>query len=331
MANAFPVALVLLPGFSMLALGAVRSVFATANELDGSLDYRVRHYGCGGDSVVSQCGLAIEVEPLDTLLMASPSAVLLLADERVDDDVSAEVGSYLAPMVARHAGDGELWLGAVGVAPHVLASQGFLDGYRASIHWQVLGDAMQRFPRTAFNTNIYEIDRDRLSCGGGASTVDLLLAWIAGRHGTVFSAELAASLGVERLRAADERQPMTSSAQPAIGSARIKDALELMEANLAEPLQSDDIARLVGVSRRQLERLFRQHLDTLPSRYYLELRLKHARRQLRQTTQSILQVGLSCGFASGAHFSTSYRNHFGYTPREERARRAMPTVASIAI
>ena len=97
-----------------------------------------------------------------------------------------------------------------------------------------------------------------------------------------------------------------------------------MEANLSEPLQADDIARLVGVSRRQLERLFRQHLEALPSRYYLELRLKHARRQLKQTTQSILQVGLASGFASGSHFSTAYRNCFGYTPREERARRLMP-------
>jgi transcriptional regulator GlxA family with amidase domain len=81
---------------------------------------------------------------------------------------------------------------------------------------------------------------------------------------------------------------------------------------------------LVGVSRRQLERLFRQHMDTFPSRYYLELRLKHARRQLKQTTQSILQVGLACGFTSGPHFSTTYRNYFGYTPREERARHSMP-------
>ena len=96
----------------------------------------------------------------------------------------------------------------------------------------------------------------------------------------------------------------------------------LMEANLGEPLPTEDIARLVGVSRRQLERLFKQHLDELPSRYYAELRLARARRLLQQTSQSILQVGLGCGFSSGSHFSNAYRTRFGRTPREERSQRA---------
>jgi len=95
-----------------------------------------------------------------------------------------------------------------------------------------------------------------------------------------------------------------------------------MEANLGEPLPTDDIARLVGVSRRQLERLFKQHLDELPSRYYARLRLTRARRLLQQTSQSILQIGLACGFASGSHFSNAYRAHFGHTPRDERSQRA---------
>ncbi len=102
---------------------------------------------------------------------------------------------------------------------------------------------------------------------------------------------------------------------------KLAEALALMKANFEEPLPGDDIARLVGVSRRQLERLFKQHLDTLPSKHYLELRLAHARMLLQDSSQSILQVGLACGFSSGPHFSSTYRAHFGITPREERSRR----------
>ena len=175
------------------------------------------------------------------------------------------------------------------------------------------------------------MDRNRLSAAGGATTLDLMLAWLAERHDKSFCAEVAAQLGIERVRLSSERQAMPASAQPAVGSARIKEALELMEANLGEPLPTEDIARLVGISRRQLERLFRQHMDTLPSRYYLELRLKATRRQLKQTSQSILQIGLSCGFVSGPHFSTAYRTFFGHTPREERARHARPRAASVDV
>ncbi len=95
----------------------------------------------------------------------------------------------------------------------------------------------------------------------------------------------------------------------------------LMEANLEEPLSTDDIASLVGMSRRQLERLFKQFLNRQPSRYYLELRLARSRQLLQGTHHSIVQVGLMCGFSSGSHFSTAFGALFGNTPRQERQRK----------
>jgi transcriptional regulator GlxA family with amidase domain len=95
----------------------------------------------------------------------------------------------------------------------------------------------------------------------------------------------------------------------------------LMEANIEEPLTTDEIAQHVCVSRRQLERIFKQYLNRVPSQYYLELRLNKARQMLMQTSKSIIQIGLSCGFSSGPHFSSAYRNFFGATPREDRNQR----------
>lgn len=290
--------------------------------------YQVRQYAADGSLALAQCELSVAAEPLDKLHQAAPGLLMLIADERVDEQVARAVGSHLRQQLHRCGNDGPWVLGASGAGAQVLAEHGFLDGYRAAVHWQILDDAVKRYPGTAFTPGLFEIDRNRISAGAGAAVLDLLLHWLGLRHGSTFAAEVAAGLGLDRLRGGDERQPVPASAQPALGSARLKEALELMAANLAEPLQAEDIARLVGVSRRQLERLFRQHMDTFPSRYYLELRLKHARRQLKQTTQSILQVGLACGFASGPHFSTTYRHHFGYTPREERARHTMPQVAT---
>ena len=86
-------------------------------------------------------------------------------------------------------------------------------------------------------------------------------------------------------------------------------------------LTTDEIAQHVCVSRRQLERIFKQYLTRVPSQYYLELRLNRARQMLMQTSKSIIQIGLSCGFSSGPHFSSAYRNFFGVTPREDRNQR----------
>lgn len=328
MPTPFSVSLILLPGFSLFALGAVRSVFAAANEVSGVKLYRIEQYAADGSQVLTQCGISIAAEPLNKLNNSQPALLMLIADERVSEHVADVVGSHLMQQLNRFDHDNESVLGACGAGAQVLAEYGLLDGYRTAIHWQILTDSVKRYPATVFTPCLFEIDRNRISAGAGAAVLDLLIHWLGLRHGSTFAAEVAAGLGLDRVRGSEERQPVPASAQPALGSARLKEALELMAANLAEPLQAEDIAQLVGVSRRQLERLFRQHMDTFPSRYYLELRLKYARRQLKQTTQSILQVGLACGFTSGPHFSTTYRNYFGYTPREERARHIMPQVAN---
>jgi len=213
-------------------------------------------------------------------------------------------------------------MGGLDAGAACLAEAGLLRGHRAAIHWPHVAALAERHVDIVVSHHCYEIDRGRLSAAGHLASQDLLIAWFGLRHGDRVAQELVGALGLERLRASDERQRVPTSARLGGGSAKLAEAVALMEANLGEPLATEDIARLVGVSRRQLERLFKQHLDALPSRWYMELRLNRARRLLQQTSQSILQIGLSCGFASGPHFSNAYRAHFNHTPRDERSRRA---------
>jgi transcriptional regulator GlxA family with amidase domain len=185
----FSVSLLLLPGFSSLSLGAVRSTFAAANEQAGVELYRLRNFAVDGVTALSQCGLSVSAEPLDALNPTDEGMILLFADELVDERQAARIGTHLTSLLARRDGSEPLVLGAVGAAAHVMAQQGLLDGYRAAIHWQILADAVQSFSRTVFSTNVFELDRDRLSCGGGATALDLLLHWLGHRHGSGFAAE----------------------------------------------------------------------------------------------------------------------------------------------
>lgn len=113
-------------------------------------------------------------------------------------------------------------------------------------------------------------------------------------------------------------QGMDRQAEPTVLPPRLQQALALMDTHLEEPLSTEQIAQLTHLSRRHLERLFRRHLDTVPARYYLQLRLQRARELLCNTQRSIIQIGLECGFSSGPHFSSAYKNHFQLTPRDER-------------
>lgn len=91
-----------------------------------------------------------------------------------------------------------------------------------------------------------------------------------------------------------------------------------MEENLEEPISPAILAEDVGISTRQLERLFRRYLNRSPKRYYMELRLEKARNLLLQTDMSVINVALASGFTSPSHFSKCYRMHFSTTPYRER-------------
>jgi AraC-like DNA-binding protein len=159
-----------------------------------------------------------------------------------------------------------------------------------------------------------ELLRRRASIDFALTLVDILF-------GATVQAQVKEMLCVDRVRGQEERQRVALQARFGVLQPKLTEAVTLMEANIEEPLSTDDIAQLAGVSRRQLERLFKQYLGSLPSRYYLELRLQRARQLLRDTNHSIVQVGLMCGFSSGSHFSTAFGALFGNTPREERQRK----------
>ena len=349
------IGLVLLPGFSLAALAGVVEVLQATNELLDAAAYEPMLLAPQGHSVLAGSGVPVAVRPL-------ADAPALLAAWVVSDGPGPASG--VAGRVAGGAGDTRhapllAWLvaqaaagrilGGVGTGAAWLAEAGLLRGHRATVHWPHIAPLAQRHADLVVSRRRFEIDRARLSCAGQQAGRDLCITWLAQRHGAALAPALAAQLGLAQPPAADEDQRVPVSAllgsagaqgggpgwgltggQFGGGSAKLAEALALMETNLAEPLPTEEVARLVGVSRRQLERLFRQHLDALPSRWYLALRLQHARRLLRQTHQSVLQVGLGCGFASGPHFSNAYRAHFGHTPREARSARVQAWQRSAA-
>jgi transcriptional regulator GlxA family with amidase domain len=202
-----------------------------------------------------------------------------------------------------------------------LARSGALSGVRVALPWALFAEVDAVAESAILTSNLYEFDQQRLTCAGGAASLDFSLSLIEILFGKAVQAQVQEVLCVDRVRAGNERQRIALQARFGSLQPKLSEAVTLMETNLEEPLSTDEIAALVGLSRRQLERLFKQYLDNLPSRYYLELRLKRARQLLLDSHHSIVQVGLMCGFSSGSHFSTAFGLLFGITPREERQRR----------
>jgi transcriptional regulator GlxA family with amidase domain len=238
----------------------------------------------------------------------------------VADEAQAALKPANSRIVIERCRSAPFW-GGVGAGVLWLADAGVLDGVRTALPWALYADVDTNADHAVFTPNLFEIDDNRLTCCGGAASIDFALTLVEAIFGAGVQAQIKEALCVDRVRGKEERQRVALQARFGALQPKLTEAVTLMEANIEEPLSTDDIANLAGISRRQLERLFKQYLGSLPSRYYLELRLQRARQLLLETNYSIVQVGLMCGFSSGSHFSTAFGALFGNTPREERQRK----------
>jgi AraC family transcriptional regulator, L-arginine-responsive activator len=306
------VAIVALPPLSMSAVGPIVDALNLANEIDGRALYRCRMLSCDGRPVPLSGGAQWPADATFDAALACDWLIVVtgrfqpFTGHRAFLASLARVGPRTPLVTGIHHG---IWW---------LAMAGLLQGYRVAANWETYQQFAEQFEQAIVTQHIYEIDRDRATCAGGQVTLDFMLAMIGRDHGPELAERIADVLGASTLKSGDERQRIPFVTAPGERHPCLNEALRLMEANIEDPLTSDEIAGLVGVSRRQIERLFRQYLGAVPTKYYLGLRLSKARSQLQRTSKSVVQISLACGFASAAHFSNAYRERFGVTPREDR-------------
>lgn len=211
-------------------------------------------------------------------------------------------------------------VGAVSTGTLLLAEAGLLEGRCCTIHWEHLDGFRERYPEIEATQRHYEIDGPVFSAAGGAAGFDLMLQFVGRDHGSDIASAVAEQfIHPMPLEGAETSQRLPLSRRLRISHPKLAAAIEHMEANLEEPAAREEIAAAVGLSTRQVERLFMRYLGRSPARYYMDLRLKRAHDLLCQTALPVLDVSIACGFVSASHFSKCYREAYGHPPRAERA------------
>ena len=311
-------AFVLVPNFSMIAFASALEPLRIANRMAERelYSWQIVSREAGPVRASNACLVMTDQSLADVAVgpgRDSPIVILCsgLGAERIFD---RELFAWL-----RRADRAGATIGAVCTGAHLLARAGLLKGRKCTIHWENLPGFVEEFPEIEVTADLFEVDHNRLTCSGGTAALDLMLHLIASRHGQELVTKISEQCLMDRIRQPHDHQRMPYRVRLGIHHAKLINAIEMMEANVEEPLDQEMLARYVGLSRRQLERLFRKHLGRTPAQYYLELRLERARHLLYQTTMPIMNVAFATGFVSASHFSTCYRQLYGKTPRAERA------------
>src|ERR1700720_2657395 len=99
---------------------------------------------------------------------------------------------------------------------------------------------------------------------------------------------------------------------------KLRKTTELMAAHLEEEFSLIRLAREADMSEFHFSRLFKRTTGLTPSQYFIHLRMEKARRLLRETTKSVIEIGLEVGYTSPSHFAQVFRREVGIPPSEYR-------------
>ncbi len=211
-------------------------------------------------------------------------------------------------------------IGALCSGAWIMAQGGLLNGMEAAIHWEYHDAFMEEFPEVHLVRNVFVADARHVTASGGTATADLMLHLIAQDHGLDLSVAVADQMVYNAVREATAEQKVSLQSRSGMRNKHLAAALDIMKSNLEEPMPPSKIAQHLGISTRQLERLFGKYLNTSPKKFYTELRLDRARHLLVQTEMSVIDVATACGFESPGHFARVYRTAYGVTPMMQRGR-----------
>lgn len=310
--GAYTATVILTPGFSMMSLSSLIEPMRGANRIAGAQFFRWRLLSPAGEPVVASNGIEVKTLPIPAHDEGS-DLVVLCGGHEDETYTDRRIREFLRHLLRRHT-----MIGSVSTASFMLADAGLLNGRRCTTHWDYVDALRERYPHLDVCNDIFVIDRRVFTCGGGVAAMDVMLEIIRGLKGSEFTNRVSENFVYGGVRSHDESQRMSLRARLGVPHATLIEAVGLMESHTESPLRLPALARRVGVSPRQLERLFENWLGVPPAHYYVRLRLDRARALLRYSSISVFEAAVACGFASASHFSRAYRQRFGCSPTVDR-------------
>ncbi|MEA5162064.1 GlxA family transcriptional regulator [Cereibacter sphaeroides] len=312
----------LLDRFTMISFAGAIEPLRIANRVAGRPLYAWALAGENGAEAVCSNGAAFRLD-MGLEEIDREDVLLVCGGIDVQKATTRPVVNWLRREARRGVTIGGLCTGA-----YALAKAGLLDGRKATIHWENQDGFTEEFEEVRLTKSVFVMDGNRLTTAGGTASIDMMLKIIARDHGDDIANTVADQLIYSSIRTDQDTQRLSIPTRIGVRHPKLSEVIRKMEANIEDPISPADLAEEVGMSTRQLERLFRRYLNRSPKRYYMELRLQKARNLLMQTDMSVINVALACGFASPSHFSKCYRAHYATTPYRERGTQSAPGAAA---
>ncbi|MDG2405294.1 MAG: GlxA family transcriptional regulator [Paracoccaceae bacterium] len=303
------------PGFPMSCLTSAIEPLRAANEIAGTEAFAWKLISETGTRVKSSARVSFdpdltldEAEGLDYLILLSSPLALFENPKHANGRLRH---------LARHG----VRMGGVSGGVFPLARSGLLASSTSSVHWCYQAVFEAEFPDIATTDNVISIDRDRYTASGAAAAFDLMLHLVEDRLGGSVTTEVACWFQHPLMRGEGVRQRTPTFQRESTADmlpSPVAEAVEIFADNITDPLDVADVADMVNVSTRQLERSFKKTTDQSPSLYYRQLRINAARQLVLYSKDSMTEIANAVGYANATPLVRYYKRAFGLSPQEDR-------------
>jgi len=303
---------VLIPRFNMMSLTGLIEPARIANYLSLAPLYSHGHWSFDGEEVMASNGMSVACAVPPEKLKRD-DLVFLFGSWGGEYYQNPRLFSWLR-LQARLG----VRICAVEIGSYPLARAGLLDGKTAATHWSYVSGFEEQFDEVTVLEQLFTIDGRIMSCAGGTATIDLMLHLIGESHGERLAGEIADQMMHHPVRPGTTPQRITLGQGVETPPSSVREAVELIERNVSEPLTVPEIAAQVRISQRQLERQFGKAMGCSVVQFGLLMRLQRARVLLISTDQSVREISAACGFNSLSHFAFAFKKCFGRRPSDYR-------------
>lgn len=304
-------------GFPMACLTSMIEPLRAANEISGQVAFSWTLLAETMEKVRSSAGVSFE--PDMALSQAQGPDHLFLLSPPMAQFSNPKAGYGALRNLGRHG----TILGGVSGGVFPLVRSGVMAGQMVSVHWCYEAAFRSEFPEVQASDQVIEVSQRRYTASGAAAAFDLSLRLIETRLGADVATEVACWFQHPLMRGEGVRQSIPTYRQSSTDATLppvVAKAVAVFSANLTEPISVADVADVVGVSARQIERSFKKATGQSPSHYYRSMRMKAARQLVMYSKDSMAQIALQVGYGSTTPMVQHYKDAFGLPPQEDRRR-----------
>lgn len=305
------VSIVLFDRFSNLCLANCLEPMRAANALAGQKIYDWQFLSPDGAPVHSSSGLPVMAQGSPTDLGALDRLFVVASYDHLHHDTRAN------RQMLRNAARKSTTVIGLDSGPWLMAAAGLLDGRRATVHWDLLDGFTETFHRVDVERLRVIRDGNRITCAGALSAMDMTLDMIREDLGEAMRLDIEAMF----IRHDPPIQPDRTSQmpQPTPHGPLVARAMQLMRETVDAPLTLPQLAHVLAVQPRTLDRRFRGSLGTSPGQVYRHIRLSAARQMVEGSRLPVSEIALRTGYDSAAALTRAFRARFGVAPSGLRA------------